>query len=214
MGGERHAWLARSGVADYSPSFLERILDRVPDVSDSDEQAEYIALVERCLLDRYLSEHEKDALVAHADRTGLGRATVARLHHDYLAALVRIAWSDGVITDAEREDLLAVARLLEVPVEIVLDALAQPVEVQVQPAADAFALSPGDVIVLTGEMQRPRPEWEQRLREHGFTPRPAVTKATRLVVAADPDSLSGKARKARDYGIPIVGEAWLAERYA
>lgn len=34
------------------------------------------------------------------------------------------------------------------------------------------------------------------------------------VVAADPDSLSGKARKARDYGIPIVGEAWLAERYA
>ncbi|HCM50934.1 MAG TPA: hypothetical protein DIS91_10455, partial [Microbacterium sp.] len=33
----------------------------------------------------------------------------------------------------------------------------------------------------------------------------------RLVVAADPDSLSGKARKARDYGIPIVGEAWLID---
>ena len=32
----------------------------------------------------------------------------------------------------------------------------------------------------------------------------------RLLVAADPDSLSGKARKARDYGIPIVGEAALA----
>ena len=28
----------------------------------------------------------------------------------------------------------------------------------------------------------------------------------KLVVAADPDSLSGKARKARDYGIPVVTE--------
>ena len=27
-----------------------------------------------------------------------------------------------------------------------------------------------------------------------------------LVIAADPDSLSGKARKAADYGIPIVTE--------
>jgi len=32
----------------------------------------------------------------------------------------------------------------------------------------------------------------------------------RLVVAADPDSLSGKARKAVDYGIPIVTEAAFA----
>ncbi|MEF2254696.1 BRCT domain-containing protein [Microbacterium schleiferi] len=36
-----------------------------------------------------------------------------------------------------------------------------------------------------------------------------MTKKVRLVVAADPDSLSGKAPKARDYGIPIVGEEWL-----
>jgi DNA polymerase-3 subunit epsilon len=33
-----------------------------------------------------------------------------------------------------------------------------------------------------------------------------VTKRTRLLVAADPDTLSGKARKARDYGIPIASE--------
>lgn len=212
--GDRFPWLPRSAVEDYTPSFLERIIDRVPDVSDSDEQAEYIALVERCLLDRYLSEHEKDALVSQAERSGIGRATVERLHRDYLAALVHIAWSDGVITDAERADLISVAHLLEVPAEIVLDALAQPIEIVVPPTTDAFSLVAGDVVVLTGEMRKPRSVWEQRLREHGFIPKPAVTKAARLVVAADPDSLSGKARKARDYGIPIVGEAWLAERYA
>lgn len=31
-----------------------------------------------------------------------------------------------------------------------------------------------------------------------------VTKKTKLLVAADPDSMSGKAEKARRYGIPIV----------
>ncbi|MEV0621892.1 hypothetical protein AB0I81_51835 [Nonomuraea sp. NPDC050404] len=33
---------------------------------------------------------------------------------------------------------------------------------------------------------------------------PNVTKRVRLLVAADPDTMSGKARKARAYGIPIV----------
>ena len=33
-----------------------------------------------------------------------------------------------------------------------------------------------------------------------------MTKKTRLVIAADPDSLSGKAAQARRYGIPIVSE--------
>ncbi|WP_217702970.1 exonuclease domain-containing protein [Microbacterium tenebrionis] len=211
--GERHDWLPRADVAAYTPSFLERIIDRVPDVSDTHEQAEYLALVERCLLDRYLSEHEKDALVGLAERAGLGRATVERLHRDYLSALVTVAWADGVPTEEERADLYAVAHLLEVPVSVVDDALARPVEVTA-PTMGSFALSAGDVVVLTGEMLRPRSEWEERLREHGIVPKPAVTKAARLVIAADPDSLSGKARKARDYGIPIVGETWLADRYA
>ena len=36
-----------------------------------------------------------------------------------------------------------------------------------------------------------------------------MTKKVKLVVAADPDSLSGKARKARDYGITVVSEDGL-----
>lgn len=36
----------------------------------------------------------------------------------------------------------------------------------------------------------------------------AVTKRTKLVIAADPDSLSGGDRKARDRGIPIVDGAY------
>lgn len=73
----------------------------------------------------------------------------------------------------------------------------------------SFALNAGDLIVLTGEMTRPRSDWDIHLLSLGFTPWNAVTKKVKLVVAADPDSLSGKARKARDYGIPIVDEEGL-----
>ena len=58
-------------------------------------------------------------------------------------------------------------------------------------------------------MMRERSDWDAELRYRGFTPHPTVTKKVRLVVAADPDSLSGKAKKARDYGIPIVSEDGL-----
>ena len=34
-----------------------------------------------------------------------------------------------------------------------------------------------------------------------------MTKKTKVVVAADPNSLSGKAAKARGYGVPILTEA-------
>jgi DNA polymerase-3 subunit epsilon len=51
--------------------------------------------------------------------------------------------------------------------------------------------------------------WESLLAGLGFDVRPNVVKKTKVLVAADPDSLSGKAKKAREYGIPIVNEAGL-----
>lgn len=67
-------------------------------------------------------------------------------------------------------------------------------------------LSRGDVIVLTGVMAEPRDRIEERLVSAGFVVEPGVTKRTSLLVAADLDSLSGKAQKARRFEVPIVGE--------
>jgi len=67
-------------------------------------------------------------------------------------------------------------------------------------------LSRGDVIVLTGVMAEPRDRIEERLVAAGFVVEPGVTKRTTLLVAADLDSLSGKAQKARRFEVPIVGE--------
>ena len=66
-------------------------------------------------------------------------------------------------------------------------------------------LEPGDRVVFTGDMVRDRSEWEALARRRGLEPG-GVTKKTKVVVASDPNSLSGKAGKARSYGIPIITE--------
>ncbi|XVS64437.1 exonuclease domain-containing protein [Actinosynnema sp. CA-299493] len=64
----------------------------------------------------------------------------------------------------------------------------------------------GDRVVFTGQMHAPREEWVDRAASVGLVSQGHVTRATRLVVAADPFTLSTKARRARAYRVPIVSE--------
>jgi DNA polymerase-3 subunit epsilon len=57
-------------------------------------------------------------------------------------------------------------------------------------------------------MTHPRETIEAMLAERGLVAG-GLTKRTRLLVAADPDSQSGKASKARSYAVPIVNESAL-----
>ena len=65
-----------------------------------------------------------------------------------------------------------------------------------------LALQPGDTVVLTGPMQRGRAEITAQARAAGLRMTSWVSRQTTVVVAADPDSLSGKARDARDSVCP------------
>jgi len=68
-------------------------------------------------------------------------------------------------------------------------------------------LRQGDEVVFTGETAEPREVWEARASQAGLRVGKDVTTRTRLLVAADPDTMSGKAEKACRYGIPIVHPA-------
>lgn len=86
----------------------------------------------------------------------------------------------------------------------------------IQPAAEKINgyvnFAPGDTFVVTGEDLNPSKEyWEELLGDLGFISRSDTTKKTKLVIAADPYSLSSKAVKARKYGIPVITEDTLAE---
>lgn len=206
------AWVAREAARVDPTGFLERITSRMPDHSGPIEHTQYLALLDRCLIDDRISVHEAAELVACAEDLGVGRETCTRLHARYFDDLASIAWEDGELAVDEISKLVAVGKLLRVGAAAIAQAM-QPRDAT-EHSVDAgyrveLQLQPGDLIVLTGEMERPREDWMARLTSSGFVPWSAVTKKVRLVVAADPDTLSGKAKKARDYGIPIVDEATL-----
>ncbi len=203
---------ARSDAGAAPVSFLERISMDAERPRVEGAGAQYVALLDRCLIDGLISVSEGAQLAEVASELGLNCDAVDEIHRDYFVELERRAWADGVLAEDERATLRAVGALLELDDEAVAEAVDDivPTAGDSQPES-RFKLSPGDIVVLTGEMLRERSAWEADLRELGLVPHPSVTKKVKLVVAADPDSLSGKAKKARDYGIPIVGESWLAD---
>lgn len=67
-------------------------------------------------------------------------------------------------------------------------------------------LHAGDAVCITGDTATPRDELEARAIAAGLRVTSAVSRKTRLVVAADPDTESTKARRARELGIPLIAE--------
>ncbi|MEV1017031.1 exonuclease domain-containing protein [Micromonospora sp. NPDC049801] len=201
---EAVAPVPRRGLGHREEHFLARLVDRLPRLREPQGDA-YLDRLDKALLDRHISASEADALVATADEVGLARVDVDHLHRAYLASLAAAALEDGVLTSAERNDLDQVGSLLGLQVTDVDHALKVARDVgAVRPQTKGWRLQPGDVVVFTGAMDPPRWSWEQDARAAGLNVGDNVTKKTRLLVAADPDSMSGKARKARDYGVPVV----------
>ncbi|SDE07061.1 exonuclease domain-containing protein [Glycomyces harbinensis] len=194
-----------AGAADGG-AFLTRLVDHIPRVPDPPQADTYLALLDRALVDRHISATEADLLVTLAADLGIGRAAAIELHRGYLRSLAAAALSDGVVSASERDDLNRVAGLLSLSLGAVDEALAAgangPAPVRARPE---YRLKGGDVAVLTGAFAESKSFWAKRLESAGLSVSPNVTKKTSLVVAADPDSLSGKAVKARQYGIPVIG---------
>lgn len=202
---------------DYvpDPHFLTRLVDALPASPGSAEADDYLAVLDTAMIDRHLSETEQDELVATAADLGLGRTDVLTLHRDYLAALARLAWDDGVITGAELADLHLAADLLglsHTDADIALSTAQHATSSTIRNGLGEFQLASGDTVVLTGDMELPHELWLERAVAAGLSVNGKnVTKRTRLLIAADPDSPSRKAKKARDYGIPIVTETAFHE---
>ncbi|MHB1018328.1 MAG: exonuclease domain-containing protein [Coriobacteriia bacterium] len=196
----------QTAAATTSQHFLGRLASRAPRSEMHPEANGYLALLDRVLLDRQLSRHEEDELVSAAEMMGLSREDAAALHGLYLSALARLALDDGVVTPDERADLETVAVTLGLTASAVASALEDPAPPTTAVCEiGTFSLAPGDAVVFTGDAPGvDRKELEYQARSLGLRVTGAVSGKTNLVVAADPDSISGKARKARDLGIPMV----------
>jgi DNA polymerase-3 subunit epsilon len=194
---------------DMESTYLASLIEMLPPQGDSGlasavSVAQYLNVLDRVLEDRKIDKSEAEYLIEFANELGLSQDRVAGLHAAYVANLCALAMRDDVITDFERSDLTQVALLLGVSDW-------EQLLVRMAPKELAFGLTSGlpegASVCFTGEMSLPRPVLSERAVNCGLIVKSGVSKKLDVLVVADTDSMSGKAKKAREFGIRIVSES-------
>lgn len=207
------------------PTYLQKLLTRLqPDLPLDDEDSAiraYTALLDRVLEDRYVYEEEGQALLEVATRWAISGDQIQKIHWDYLLRLGTAALANGTVTDAERRDLLQVTYLLgldAMELDKLLSRAAQQLkDYQIQDSVPGVTWSAaglvGKYVCFTGECQCwlkgkaiTREMAADLATQHGMIVAESVTKKLDVLVVADPLTQSGKAKKARQYGIRIMHE--------
>jgi DNA polymerase-3 subunit epsilon len=206
---------------EQPPSFLQRIASRIHhDVEAATPNVlAYLTLVDRVLEDRTIDDSEGDALVDAALNWRLSPSQVSAAHTQYLQNLAVAALADGVVTESERRDLHLVARLLGQD-DSMLDTVLESATAQLATTHRASASQQhakglcGQRVCFTGELQSTiggqpitRELAESLAAQAGLTVATGVTKKLDILVVADPNTQSGKANKARTYGIRVLSDA-------
>jgi DNA polymerase-3 subunit epsilon len=206
------------------PTYLRRLLERVQnDIPPDDQNSSllaYTALLDRVLEDRQVSDEEGSALVELATNWAITGDQIQKANSDYLLRLGIAAFTDGDMTDSEHRDLQLVASLLGIDSrnlnEILEMAEHKLKEVKTLPSTVGSMGNEqlvGKRVCFTGENQCllkgeaiTREMATELAARHGMIVAESVTKKLDILVVSDPLTQSGKAKKARRYGIRIMHE--------
>lgn len=194
---------AESNELGDEENWLARLIQSLPAGGDTDTD-QYSELLRVCLGDRHLTPAEFYGLARFAHDTGLTEEDVAKIHEEFIRQIASKAWVDGVVTERERTELCTLAEQLAVDPALVHELIATP-QTDNDHDEEWVELTPHDRIAFTGSMDVSREEWRTRALSHGLTVG-GVGQNTALLVAANPDTMSRKARRARELNIPIVSE--------
>lgn len=207
-----------------APTYLQRLIPKI----DSEPAVElnhgailaYSTLLAQVLEDRQIDEEEGEALVELATKWSIPSDQIQAIHRDFLRRIEVAALSDGVVTEEERKDIHHVASLLGIGatnLDEIMNQAVHHLELSRVRKLENSSLKTsnlqGKTVCFTGEFESflngqliTREMAMSIIETRGLVPARSVTKRLDLLVAADTFSQSGKACKAREYGIEILSE--------
>ena len=203
--------LRRDATDRSSQSEMARIVAAARYPTSDGALLEYLNVLDWVLDDLVITQTEREHMAAVASDLGIDPRQLDRAHVTYLQSIISAAQRDGVITEAEHSMIGAIATALGV------DTVEIP---EVTERSESGPLSPGMRVCFTGEaivngQKIDRTDLETQATQVGLQPVSSVTKkGCDLVVAADPSSMSGKAKKAREYDKPVMSIADFVEQVA
>ncbi len=139
------------------------------------------------------------------------------IHESYLQALLTTALRDGVVTTTEEHDIDEVAKILNISptryAELRKGVQSRNIATQGAPTEQNSSKVAGKSVCFTGELSSTskgapitRTRAEEIAKDAGMLICKGVTKKLDYLVVSDPNSMSGKANKAREYGTRIIAE--------
>jgi DNA polymerase-3 subunit epsilon len=198
--------LVREAFQPEPDDALDRIrafTQKVPFPTSDEKYVAYLLLLNMAMQDLVISQSEQSELDHWANHLDISDKELINLHQAYLDSFVQAALRDGVITIQEREMIESVGKALKLPVSI--PDSPQPIQ------ANEDDLSVGKRICFTGEASGfsgtiiNRGDLEALAAKVGLHPvRDVTKKGCDILVAADTSTMSGKAKKAKDWGIPVI----------
>jgi DNA polymerase-3 subunit epsilon len=166
---------------------------------------DYFDALDWVLDDGVISSDEKAFLAEIINASNLSETQIMAMHESYIQSLTQAIERDNFVTVEERLLLGRVATALGVQ-NVVLPELTE--------TPDAGEIRRGQRVCFTGTAVDAegntieRETLERLAAQAGLQPVSSVTKKScDLLVASDSASTSGKARKARDYGVPVIDVA-------
>jgi DNA polymerase-3 subunit epsilon len=194
---------AFSGKPDDALGRIYAFTRKVPFPTSDEKFIAYLLLLNMAMADLSISEDEAAELSKWATELGISEEEIDSLHIGYLESFIQAALRDGIVTTQEREMIERVGKALKLPVNIP-DA---PQRIQINP----YSLEVGRRVCFTGEASGftgqsiDREDLEALASKVGLHPvRDVTKKGCDLLVAADESTSSGKAKRAKEWGIPIM----------
>jgi len=181
---------------------LTRILRKYDLSEEREPELSYLDVLSYFLSDLRITKDEKKQLNELANDLGIAGDYQAKVHKKFLDSIIEAAKRDNFVSEYEKKSIAEIASQLDLPIPNLANNIKEnPV----------LKFEKGMRICFTGESRDEQGNTIERsflfelAQTNGFIPVETVTKKScDLLVAADKSSMSGKAKKARDFGINVI----------
>ena len=191
----------RRDIVDAVTSEMARVVSLAYYPYSDEALLQYLTALDWVLDDHHIDHQEQAAIERLAATLGISSERRQEANRSYLASIITAAKRDGITTAAEQRIIGQVADALGIS-DVTIP--------EVTELAATSSLREGMHVCFTGEVviegiNISRDYLEKHAALAGMQPVASVSKKNcDLLVAADSSSRSGKARKAADYGIPVM----------
>lgn len=196
-------------------SKLQVFIERLPTdtISDNENSLNYLDTLNEVLSDRVISDIELTKLEELAQEFGLTKENIIHLHKRYLNEVIEEYLLDDSISEFEKNDLDDLTKLLGLNSDDLNELIKSAKKDTFYDIQKPINDVEGKLICFTGALQSKingvevdRSKAQSLAQKHGMIIKKNVSKKLDYLVVANPHTQSGKAKKAKKYGIKILAE--------